>query len=248
MVAIVRDRTIVIVSLLAVAGLAWIYLIGLSQGMSGMEDMLGMAMPSGPAPFALTAIMWAVMMAGMMLPTALPMILLFIVVQRRQGERPALTSMAFAAGYLLIWGGFALVAAVLQTELGKAALLSPSLAFLSTKVVGMTFLVAATYEFSPLKNRWSYAEAKALDETFAHLYAVEHGLRTVIVRPFNTVGPRQTGRYGMVVPRLIRQALAEQPLTVYGTGEQRRCFCHVHDVVHALAGDPIWRRMLPWGA
>jgi UDP-glucose 4-epimerase len=61
---------------------------------------------------------------------------------------------------------------------------------------------------SPLKNRWSYAEAKALDETFAHLYAVEHGLRTVIVRPFNTVGPRQTGRYGMVIPRFVTQALA----------------------------------------
>jgi predicted metal-binding membrane protein len=93
------------------------------------------------------------MMVGMMLPTALPMILLFIVVQRRQGGRPVLTSTTFAAGYLLIWGGFALVAAVLQTELGKAALLSPSLTFVSTKVAGVTFLLAAAYEFSPLKNR-----------------------------------------------------------------------------------------------
>ncbi|MGW4396874.1 NAD-dependent epimerase/dehydratase family protein [Amycolatopsis nivea] len=88
---------------------------------------------------------------------------------------------------------------------------------------------------SPLKNRWSYAEAKALDETFAHLYAVEHGLRTVIVRPFNTVGPRQTGRYGMVVPRFVQQALAGEPITVFGDGQQTRCFCHVHDVVPALA-------------
>ncbi|SEO46817.1 NAD-dependent epimerase/dehydratase family protein [Amycolatopsis saalfeldensis] len=87
---------------------------------------------------------------------------------------------------------------------------------------------------SPLKNRWSYAEAKALDETFAHLYAVEHGLRTVIVRPFNTVGPRQTGRYGMVIPRFVTQALAGEPLTVFGDGQQTRCFCHVHDVVPAL--------------
>ncbi|WIY03028.1 GDP-mannose 4,6-dehydratase [Amycolatopsis mongoliensis] len=87
---------------------------------------------------------------------------------------------------------------------------------------------------SPLKNRWSYAEAKALDETFAYLYAVEHGLRTVIVRPFNTVGPRQTGRYGMVVPRFVKQALAGEPITVFGDGQQTRCFCHVHDVVPAL--------------
>jgi UDP-glucose 4-epimerase len=87
---------------------------------------------------------------------------------------------------------------------------------------------------SPLKNRWSYAEAKALDETFAYLYAVEHGLRTVIVRPFNTVGPRQTGRYGMVIPRFVKQALAGEPITVFGDGQQTRCFCHVHDVVPAL--------------
>jgi UDP-glucose 4-epimerase len=87
---------------------------------------------------------------------------------------------------------------------------------------------------SPLKNRWSYAEAKAIDETIAYLYAVEHGLQTVIVRPFNTVGPRQTGRYGMVIPRLVGQALAGQPLTVFGSGDQVRCFCHVHDVVPAL--------------
>jgi UDP-glucose 4-epimerase len=87
---------------------------------------------------------------------------------------------------------------------------------------------------SPLKNRWSYAEAKALDETFAYLYAVEHGLRTVIVRLFNTVGPRQTGRYGMVVPRFVDQALAGEPITVFGDGQQVRCFCHVHDVVPAL--------------
>jgi UDP-glucose 4-epimerase len=87
---------------------------------------------------------------------------------------------------------------------------------------------------SPLKNRWSYAEAKALDETFAYLYAVEHGLRTVIIRPFNTVGPRQTGRYGMVIPRFVTQALAGEPITVFGDGQQTRCFCHVHDVVPAL--------------
>ena len=87
---------------------------------------------------------------------------------------------------------------------------------------------------SPLKNRWSYAEAKAIDETLAYLYAVERGLETVIVRLFNTVGPRQTGRYGMVIPRFVGQALAGEPITVFGTGTQVRCFCHVHDVVPAL--------------
>ena len=87
---------------------------------------------------------------------------------------------------------------------------------------------------SPLKNRWSYAEAKAIDETLAHLHAVEHGLQMVIVRPFNTVGPRQSGRYGMVIPRFVEQALAGEPLTVFGSGEQVRCFCHVHDVLPAL--------------
>ncbi|MER6254505.1 NAD-dependent epimerase/dehydratase family protein [Streptomyces sp. NPDC001584] len=87
---------------------------------------------------------------------------------------------------------------------------------------------------SPLLDRWSYAEAKALDETFAHLYGTELGLSTVIVRLFNTVGPRQSGRYGMVVPRFIEQALAGEPITVFGDGQQTRCFCHVHDIVPAL--------------
>jgi UDP-glucose 4-epimerase len=87
---------------------------------------------------------------------------------------------------------------------------------------------------SPLKARWSYAEAKALDETLTHLYRESGGLSAVIVRLFNTVGPRQTGRYGMVVPRFVGQALAGEPLTVHGSGEQTRCFCHVAEVVPAL--------------
>jgi UDP-glucose 4-epimerase len=87
---------------------------------------------------------------------------------------------------------------------------------------------------SPLRSRWSYAEAKAIDESLVEAYVRERGLRAVIVRLFNTVGPRQTGRYGMVIPRFVRQALTGQPLTVFGTGEQIRCFCHVHDVVPTL--------------
>jgi UDP-glucose 4-epimerase len=87
---------------------------------------------------------------------------------------------------------------------------------------------------SPLKSRWSYAEAKAIDESLIDAYARERGLRAVIIRFFNTVGPRQTGRYGMVIPRFVRQARAGEPLTIFGTGEQIRCFCHVGDVVPAL--------------
>jgi len=84
------------------------------------------------------------------------------------------------------------------------------------------------------RGRWSYACSKALDEFLALAYFRERGLPTIVGRMFNTVGPRQSGRYGMVVPNLVRQALSGQPITVYGNGEQRRCFCHVRDVVRAL--------------
>jgi UDP-glucose 4-epimerase len=87
---------------------------------------------------------------------------------------------------------------------------------------------------SPLRSRWTYAEAKAIDESLVDGYVHELGLRAVIVRLFNTVGPRQSGRYGMVIPRFVRQALTREPLTVFGTGDQIRCFCHVLDVVPAL--------------
>lgn len=85
------------------------------------------------------------------------------------------------------------------------------------------------------RGRWAYACSKALDEFLAIAYHHERGLPTIVGRLFNTVGPRQTGRYGMVIPTFVRQALAGQPISVYGSGEQRRCFCHVRDVVCALA-------------
>ena len=87
---------------------------------------------------------------------------------------------------------------------------------------------------SPLKSRWSYSEAKAIDEILAYTYWREKGLETVIIRLFNTVGPRQTGSYGMVVPRFVGQALRNQPITIFGNGTQTRCFCHVSDVVGGL--------------
>ncbi|MGQ0668920.1 MAG: NAD-dependent epimerase/dehydratase family protein [Actinomycetota bacterium] len=89
---------------------------------------------------------------------------------------------------------------------------------------------------SPLKARWSYSTAKAVDEILAYTFFRERGTPSIVVRLFNTVGPRQTGAYGMVVPRFVRQAIGGDPITIYGDGEQRRCFCHVHDVVAALVG------------
>lgn len=85
------------------------------------------------------------------------------------------------------------------------------------------------------KGRWSYACSKALDEFLGIAYWKEKKLPVVVVRLFNTVGPRQTGRYGMVVPTFVRQALSGRPITVYGDGTQRRCFTHVKDSVQAQA-------------
>jgi UDP-glucose 4-epimerase len=86
----------------------------------------------------------------------------------------------------------------------------------------------------PLKSRWSYSEAKAVDESLAYFYFLENELPIRIVRFFNTVGPRQVGHYGMVVPRFVSAALKNEPLSVYGSGDQIRCFCHVTDAVKAL--------------
>ena len=84
------------------------------------------------------------------------------------------------------------------------------------------------------KHRWAYACSKAIDEFLALAYWKERKLPVIIVRFFNTVGPRQTGRYGMVIPNFVRQALAGEPITVFGDGEQSRSFTHVSDVVDAL--------------
>jgi len=85
------------------------------------------------------------------------------------------------------------------------------------------------------RSRWSYAASKAIDEFLGLAYYHQFGLPVVVARLFNTVGPRQTGQYGMVVPRFVRQALRREPLTVYGDGSQSRCFAHVADVTRALA-------------
>ena len=85
------------------------------------------------------------------------------------------------------------------------------------------------------QRRWSYACSKAIDEFLALAWHYQSQLPVTIVRLFNTVGPRQTGRYGMVLPTFVRQALQGEPITVYGSGEQTRCFTHVNDVVGALS-------------
>jgi UDP-glucose 4-epimerase len=86
------------------------------------------------------------------------------------------------------------------------------------------------------KSRWGYAASKMIDEFLALAYVAEYQANIVCARLFNTVGPRQSGQYGMVIPRLVQQALRGEPLTVYGDGRQSRCFCDVRDVVRALIG------------
>lgn len=86
------------------------------------------------------------------------------------------------------------------------------------------------------KSRWAYAASKMVDEFLSLAYHAQYGAANVCVRLFNTVGPRQTGRYGMVIPNLVGQALRAEPLTVYGDGQQSRCFCDVRDVVEGLVG------------
>jgi len=85
-----------------------------------------------------------------------------------------------------------------------------------------------------MRSRWSYAASKMVDEFLALAYYREKGLPVVVFRLFNTVGPRQTGQYGMVIPRFVQQAIKSEPLRVYGNGEQSRCFLHVHDAVEAI--------------
>ena len=86
------------------------------------------------------------------------------------------------------------------------------------------------------QRRWAYADSKAMDEFLALAYHQERGLDVVVARLFNTVGPRQSGEYGMVIPRFVQAALAGRPLEIHGDGEQTRCFCHVQDTIRALQG------------
>jgi UDP-glucose 4-epimerase len=127
-----------------------------------------------------------------------------------------------------------------QTVLEKAVKYGKSVLLASTselygKSENLPFSEDSEVVYGPtICFRWSYAISKAVDEFLFLAYHHQKGLPGVIVRLFNTSGPRQTGRYGMVLPRFVKQALSGEPITVYGTGDQKRCFTHVLDVVPAL--------------
>ena len=89
---------------------------------------------------------------------------------------------------------------------------------------------------TPQKLRWTYSDAKALEEAAAHFLFLTKELSVTTIRLFNTVGPRQTGKYGMVIPRFVQAAFENKPLRIFGDGNQSRAFCHVHDVVRAILG------------
>jgi predicted metal-binding membrane protein len=155
-----RDRAVILLALLGVTGIAWLYLLTIGQGMSGMEmdDMPDMAMPMTvpwtSTAFALTFAMWWVMMLGMMTPSATPMVLTFATLnrsKRARGQNFVPTSI-FLLGYLTAWGAFSLAATLAQWAFGSAALLSPELAATSPVLGGMLLILAGLYQFTPLKQ------------------------------------------------------------------------------------------------
>lgn len=162
-----RDRLIVAASLASITVLAWAYLVRISTGMDmsdaamsampGMPDMPGMDMSASAWSakfFLLTLVMWAVMMAGMMTPSAAPMILLYARVARQatlQG-RPFASAGWFAGGYLLGWMLFSLLATIAQYFLDRAALLTPAMSLASHRLGGLVFVIAGIYQWTPLKD------------------------------------------------------------------------------------------------
>lgn len=153
-----RDRLAVGAALLGLAALAWAHLLGMAPHDEGMADM-DMAMPPlqpwSTADLALLVGMWAVMMVAMMLPSAAPLVLLFATMARRRRERqsPAAPTSALAAGYLLTWMAFSVVAALAQWGLHRTALLSPAMASTSPTLGGLLLIGAGVYQWTPLKGR-----------------------------------------------------------------------------------------------
>jgi predicted metal-binding membrane protein len=160
--ALARDRRLTAIALAALVALAWSYLLVLSRemsdaSMSSMASMAGMPGMSGDAAaqsFALTALMWWSMMIGMMVPSAAPVILLFGTVQRRQlaAESPTLRVALFAAGYLVVWGAFSVLAAGAQLALARFTLLVPENLTVSTWLGALLVALAGVYQLTPLKN------------------------------------------------------------------------------------------------
>jgi predicted metal-binding membrane protein len=150
-----RERVIILLAVAGVTALSWLYLLQLGRG---MPDMAGMAMPMSPrwtpATFALTFAMWAVMMVGMMLPSAAPMILTFAALNRRKAQafQRVMPVLLFASGYLVVWTAFSLFATLLQWALDRLALLSPMLTTTNALIGGALFLAAGVYQLTPLKQ------------------------------------------------------------------------------------------------
>ena len=122
----------------------------------------------------------------------------------------------------------------LASKKGKRVLLTSTSEVYGDSTDGTLQEDAHVLLYTTMKSRWSYAWSKAIDESLAIAHRNERRLPVIVVRLFNTVGPRQTGRYGMVIPRLVQQALAGEPLTIYGDGQQTRCFAYVGDVVRGM--------------
>jgi predicted metal-binding membrane protein len=155
--ALRRDRLVVGTGLLLLTGLAWAYVVSMARAMPGGEGMsmaMPMADPWSPAHVGWLALMWTVMMVAMMVPSATPVILLFASVERRRRSQgvPAVSSAVFTLGYLLVWTAFAVVAAVLQSGLHAAALLSPAMVSASPWLAGGLLIAAGIYQWAPVKG------------------------------------------------------------------------------------------------
>jgi len=152
--ALRRDRLIVGVGVAGVVALAWVYLVAGAGIDASMADMPMEPMPWSPVYAALVFVMWWVMMIAMMVPSAAPMVLLFTTIRRKQAASvsPSVEAWIFFGGYLLIWAGFSLVAAVAQWGLERAGLLSMAMASTSTTLGGVILLAAGLYQFTPVKS------------------------------------------------------------------------------------------------
>jgi predicted metal-binding membrane protein len=153
-----RERVIIQLAVTGVTALSWLYLVELWRAMPDMSAMASIAMPMAPrwtpSAFALTFAMWTVMMIGMMLPSAAPMILTFAALSRRK-ERAVermMPVLLFASGYLLVWTAFSLIATLLQWALDRLGLLSPMLTTTNALIGGALFLMAGVYQLTPLKE------------------------------------------------------------------------------------------------
>jgi len=183
---LLRQRVAIVAALAGLTALCWLYLFGAAADMAAMGDMTMAMPPKGAVDLVLLLAMWWVMMVGMMLPGAAPMILTFATVNRRRRARaqPYAPTALFTSGYLLAWGGFSVVATLAQWGLERAALLSPmAMTTTSARLGGLLFLAAGLYQLTPLKqaclhvcrspfdfvvNRWRDGAGGALRMGFSH--------------------------------------------------------------------------------